>query len=42
MAKHKHDPFDGAPIIRDARYDGAVLAHFVRAVIAKRLFKTGV
>ena len=42
MTKTTNDPFLRAPFDRDARYDGVALADFLRAVLAKRLFKTGV
>ena len=42
MNKTADNPFLTALLQRDARYDGVVFADFLRAVLAKRLFKTGV
>ena len=42
MTMRTNNPFLPAPLQRDALYDGIALAHDLRRVLAKRLFKTGV
>ena len=42
MTKTADNPLLTAPLQRDARYDGVAFADFLRAVLAKRFFKTGV